>query len=413
VSVPSRSGRIAVLFLSPVIKFPPADGPSLRVYNILRTLAQESELHVHVMCSLEELGGESAVEHLREHCASVQMEPESTRPGGDRGVFTRIAALLDPWRHWRRHVRIVRLAREVRAQVLWCSYGNLLYHFLALRFLAHRPMVIDTDSVWSRFVLREWPFAPSLWARFKIAFWGGLFRCAELLGTNVADVTTAVSEVDRSYYDRLNISGRRVMRLSNVVDPDHYGNRPGPQLARPALCMSGWMASRPNWTGALWLIERVMPIVWDSRPEIRLYIVGKGPPDELLRRQTDRVIVTGSVDSVVPYLRNATAALVPLFWESGTRFKILEAFATGTPVISTALGAEGLEVTAGEHLLIADDPMAFAEAILRILDEPELGGRLSTSGHSFLRRSYALENVRAEIRAILDHLLDVGRSHPQ
>src|SRR4029079_10373587 len=89
-----------------------------------------------------------------------------------------------------------------------------------------------------------------------------------------------------------------------------------------------------------------------------------------------RVHVTGEVPSIVPYMRASRAALVPLRWESGTRFKILEAFACRTPVISTTPGAEGLDVDHGRHLLLVDEPEAFADAILSVVGDPRLGAEL-------------------------------------
>jgi glycosyltransferase involved in cell wall biosynthesis len=123
-----------------------------------------------------------------------------------------------------------------------------------------------------------------------------------------------------------------------------------------------------------------------------------------MARRGPRVHVTGEVASIVPYMRASAAALVPLRWESGTRFKILEAFACRTPVISTTLGAEGLDVRDGEHLLLADSPTAFADAVLSVLDEPALGRRLVEPAYQLVRQAYDLSVAERQIRAILDRL---------
>ena len=106
----------------------------------------------------------------------------------------------------------------------------------------------------------------------------------------------------------------------------------------------------------------------------------------------------------MPYLRASVAALVPLRWESGTRFKILEAFACKTPVVSTTLGAEGLAVEHGRHLLLADDPADFASAILSLVEAPALGQRLVEPAYDLVRAEYDLSSAERQINAILARL---------
>jgi glycosyltransferase involved in cell wall biosynthesis len=114
--------------------------------------------------------------------------------------------------------------------------------------------------------------------------------------------------------------------------------------------------------------------------------------------------VTGEVPSIVPYMHASAAALVPLRWESGTRFKILEAFACKTPVVSTTLGAEGLEVQLGRHLLLSDDANAFASAILSLVAEPALGQRLVGPAYELVRGEYDLSSAERQINAVLERL---------
>jgi glycosyltransferase involved in cell wall biosynthesis len=121
-------------------------------------------------------------------------------------------------------------------------------------------------------------------------------------------------------------------------------------------------------------------------------------------RANARVHVTGEVPAIAPYLRASTAALVPLRWESGTRFKILEAFACRTPVISTTLGAEGLAVTHGRDVLLADEPEPFAGAILALLDDPALGQRLIEPAYELVKREYDVSSAARQINAVLARL---------
>jgi glycosyltransferase involved in cell wall biosynthesis len=228
-------------------------------------------------------------------------------------------------------------------------------------------------------------------------------RIQEVVGTNLADMTLAVSDIDAAYYRRISFSGRPVMVLHNAIEVTDYALPidPPPGLSRPCICMTGSMSTRANTDAALWLLDRVMPIVWKKHPELMVYIVGRLPPASLRARSSDRVIVTGQVESTAAYIRNSTVAVVPLRWESGTRFKILEAFACETPVVSTSLGAEGLPVVAGKHLLLADTPEDFAASVSRLLLESHLRSELTTNGLALVDSSFSFRKATDQVRLIL------------
>jgi glycosyltransferase involved in cell wall biosynthesis len=197
----------------------------------------------------------------------------------------------------------------------------------------------------------------------------------------------------------------RVMLLHNVIDVAAYQGSEVQELEQPALLFAGSLSrGTANVDAALWLLDRIMPRVWHRRPHAHLYLVGRDPAPEIRRRKGAHVHVTGEVPSIAPYLRACTAALVPLRWESGTRFKILEAFATRTPVISTSLGAEGLDVQHGRHLLLADEPGTFASAILTLLDDGRLGQRLVGPAFDLVCAEYDLSSAERQVAEILVRL---------
>jgi glycosyltransferase involved in cell wall biosynthesis len=116
------------------------------------------------------------------------------------------------------------------------------------------------------------------------------------------------------------------------------------------------------------------------------------------------VTVTGRLDSVLPYLCNTSVALVPLKFESGTRFKILEAGVCNVPIVSTTLGAEGIPVVDEEHILIADEPKSFADAIVRLLEDKSLANKLAKNCQDLVKEKYSVETLVHEAKSILEYL---------
>ena len=151
----------------------------------------------------------------------------------------------------------------------------------------------------------------------------------------------------------------------------HSGQGPG-DAERPTLVFTGAMNYLPNREGFEWFLDDVVPLLREKVPAFRLLVVGKHPPEHLLARaKPGELEFTGYVDDVRDPMREGHVSIVPLRIGSGTRIKILEAMALGLPVVSTSVGAEGLAVTSGENILLADEPRALASAIAELCNAPE------------------------------------------
>jgi glycosyltransferase involved in cell wall biosynthesis len=159
---------------------------------------------------------------------------------------------------------------------------------------------------------------------------------------------------------------------------------------------------------AQWVTRKVLPLVRERLPDVQFYMVGRGSDRFLADLRDPGITIAGQTASVLPYLCHVDVAIVPLRWESGTRFKILEAGACGIPVVSTTLGAEGLPVEHDQHLLIADAPSDFADCVLRVLKDKALAERLSANLRALVLREFSLDALAAQGNRILKYLLGDG-----
>jgi glycosyltransferase involved in cell wall biosynthesis len=226
------------------------------------------------------------------------------------------------------------------------------------------------------------------------------------LETSVArsvDGVVLCSEVDAARFGEPN---------AHVV-PNGY-HRPDEPLGRievgenPTALFAGSTRYGPNADGAHWLVSEVWPLVSSHRPDARLRLVGE--PGSSVTRLTDppSVTVVGRVPEMGPELARADVVVVPVRYGSGTRIKILEAFAHRIPVVSTPLGAEGLDAKDGVHLLLADDPAAFAEACVELFEDTSLRERLVTEAEALFSERFRWSGVRSRIGGLLS---DVAAHH--
>jgi glycosyltransferase involved in cell wall biosynthesis len=205
----------------------------------------------------------------------------------------------------------------------------------------------------------------------------------QLLAT--AHAHTVCSEQDRLLLLKLG-TNPRIKVIPNGVDVQAFGENSLPDSQNHTLLYVGSMDYHANIDAVLFFADEIWPEIHQRHPQLRFVIVGSNPVAPV-RKLTERpgIEVTGSVDDLFPYYRQALASVVPLRIGGGTRLKILEAMAAGVPVISTSVGAEGLPVRHSSDILIADSPLATVEATTALVADFDLRCQLIEAGRKFVR----------------------------
>lgn len=186
--------------------------------------------------------------------------------------------------------------------------------------------------------------------------------------------------------------------VPNGVDTEQL--RPGVTPVDPdSLVFVGSMNYRPNADAVLWFVDHVLPLVRRVRRSVVLTVVGYDPPASLESYAASGVVVAGAVPDVRPFLERAAVVLAPLRAGGGTRLKVLEGLSMGKAVVSTTLGAEGIDVVPGEHLLIADDPEEMAGDILELIHDSALRARIGHAGRALVVEKYGWGTAVARLEA--------------
>ena len=226
----------------------------------------------------------------------------------------------------------------------------------------------------------------------------------------VYDGIVVVSELDRSILmNEMAVDGDRVISIENGVDTTHFAFRGVRDDTPEAVLFVGSLGYRPNHLAATRLVERIMPLVWESAPDAQVWIVGQQPHPDLLRRGDGRrVFVTGKVPSVLPYLHQCRVVCAPIEMGSGTKYKILEALSAGAPVVCTPLALEGLDLT-NEHVALGRTDAELAEAVLGALRDPESAALRAKRGRAAIETTYAWDVVLAKLEPWLDRIAVLPR----
>lgn len=178
-----------------------------------------------------------------------------------------------------------------------------------------------------------------------------------------------------------------------------------PPAEPPTAVFIAKMDYRPNVDAVLWFYESILPLVRQRHPDFQFRVIGSNPPKAVTAIKPEGVEVTGWVEDPREHLRAATMAAVPLRAGSGARLKILEAMALGRPVVSTTIGAEGIEITPGVEFECADDPPAFAEAMCRLIEDERRRVSIGLASRAIFQQNYSTDGA---IAALLDFYDQVG-----
>jgi len=401
-----------VLFTTPVLEHPAAGGPQLRVENSIKALNRVFELYIVSRIAKHGMGGDEAEPFYRHHCREFLYSPSVSASFKNR--FSRgLRKLSGGAGEENDDARfILDVVDKKGIDCIWFGYGNVSFSLIE-KIKQMRPglkVVCDTDSVWSRFVLRELPYETDPERRRQIEKEGKEKEQEEKEWVNLCEVTTAVSEVDARYYRGLAKEPERVKIFSNVIDLASYESTPKAPAGfkKPCMYLAGsfWLKS-PMEKAARWVIDDILPIIKTQIPDIHFYIVGKGSKETLADIDDPSITIAGKLPSVLPYLCNANVSLVPLKFESGTRFKILEAGACNVPIVSTTLGAEGIPITDGKDIVLADEPNEFAEGVMKIIRDQEFAGSLAAHCRDLIQQYYSVDSLAEEAQEILKYLDNV------
>ncbi len=392
-----------VVVVAPWLPLPADFGGALRTWHLVRELARRDEVTLLCPARADELPRVLEVGAI----CNVAAVPARWTPRHPSGAGKRAAQLrsigsrrsfleLSTWSPQMQRV-FERLFLTTRVDlVLYESTRMALFHPPA-----PCPTIVDAHDVETELLRRVARAAASDIERaLKLAEARKVDWLERRLWTR-ADLNVATSGRDAATIEAA--SGVPTRVVPNGVDVASFA-RPVGWPTRRDIVFTGVMRHQPNSDAARWYLDEIHPLVRRHAPEARAVFAGADPPAWLLDRASDDVVITGRVDDIRPWLWSAAVAIVPLRSGGGTRLKIFEALAAGAPVVSTTLGAEGIEGIE-DSIMLADDPAGFAAAAGTILDDDAIAARLRDNGRR-LAAAYDWATIGQRLAAALDEAVE-------
>jgi glycosyltransferase involved in cell wall biosynthesis len=416
-----RCERLNLLFVSQYPASPPEYGGQRRLEGLMKELAQRHEVSAAALFN-PALDPGRCERAMRVYCRDVTLVPYrgeglAKRLAQARSLFSRESFETGYFALPAFQRALDQLLSQRQFDIVILSAGLFLtrYRFRQARSRVALPrMVLDEHNI--EFDLqRQMAKSGSLPRRIHYAVNWPKLRREEIDDWRRFDGVTFASTTDEERARAL-VPSLRSAVVPNAVDLHSFRPLPGdPPSDACTVMFFGVNDYPPNTDGILFLVREVWPRLAASHPRVRLKIVGPRPTPEILAQRNARVEVTGAVDDVRAHLAQAAAVVVPLRLGGGTRLKILEAMAMAKPIVSTTIGAEGIDLVHERHLLLADEPEQFAAAVGRLLDDTGLAARLGEEGRALVSARYSCAASTRRLEEFLREVLATGAtaSSPQ
>lgn len=409
-----------VLQFAPRVCWPLDTGAKLRNFHLARALSQRVKVtHLAFADRDPPLG---TLRDVYDQVVTVKQSPGYTPTKILRGALGRTPLTVLNYTTDAMMRMLERVLAEQQFDVVQVEGSQLAAYLPIIRAAKCRPMAVCDwhnieSEVMRRYAERE---ASNLRKKYAKRTARQLLALEQQAGSEF-DAHLTVSERDGARVREL-VRDARVFVIENGVDPDYYSdaqietaysawpNRSGPDGTKRRLLFVGSMDYHANIDAAVNFARTVWPELVESHDELTYTIVGKDPSPEVLELSSNRGIeITGTVEDVRPYYRDAVAAIVPLRVGGGSRLKILEAMAAGVPVIATTVGAEGLAVSNRENIVIANTNEEMREAIARIAEDSTLRSKLRGGGRVLVSQRYDWSAVGDSLFRAYEELLSVQR----
>ena len=398
-----------LLFLAPRLPLPIDTGGKIRTYNILKQLAKNAEVTL-LSFSFEMEDVERA---LKLNSLGIKVY---TIPMQEPSLFKKLLGVtlgltpfsISKYKSIKMEQKLINLIKENSFDAIHIDHLHMSQYIPQCQGL---PCIIDEHNV--EYKILERYVSVEAFLHKKIIYMDQAFKM-KTFESNIIKSSTAClacSAVDQQVLENLCYQKVPIHVIPNGVDTDFFTpNKTNPLPLEDAIVFTGSMDWLPNDDAITYFCSQILPFIWRKNPAIKFYVVGKSPSTSVqkLAEKDARVIVTGRVEDVRPYVERSKVFIVPLRVGGGTRLKILEAMAMRKAVVSTSIGAEGIQYTDHQNILIGDTPEIFANHVLTLIRDSHKTLRIGHAGRTLVCDQYDWNIVGTKLKTIYQ---EVGNVH--
>jgi len=375
-----------VLVLAPKLMWPLSGGAEIRNYNLLRETAKNHE--VHLLAFINHDDEQKDAEALKKFCKSITTIKLS-RPfwkkilNGLKSLVTNTPFILYEYYDQKMMNALTEVVEEKNIDVI---HAHFLHVGQYVKAKSNSAFVYDPHNLehilWKRFA--EVQKNPILKV-FSMLQYKKFVRWQQLVADNSEKIVT-LSDTDKELYLEI-APNAEIDTVPNGADIDYFAPQ-DVDIEKNSILYFGNLSWEPQSDAAIYFHDKILPMVCEKLPDTKLYLVGNKPPQSLYDLQSDRVIITGFVDDIREYIARSAVVIMPLRVGAGTKHRIFQSLSMEKALVTTTVGAEGINLKHRETALIADSEIDFAKCIIEVMSDGGQSSQLGKNGRKLILESH-------------------------
>lgn len=410
-----------ILWISHLLPYPPKGGVMQRSYNILKELSKYNEvdfLTLYQKGHHKLIGNsvESAVENINKISNILGVFPIKS---DEKKIFKLYNILMGyltnkPYMVWWLHNKdfekeIYQLSRKKKYDIFFFDTLGLAQYIDSIPSNAGK-IILNHHNIESHLMYRRAKNENNKLKSHYFHFEGKKRNKYEISKCALCDLNLVVSDLDRDRFRDL-IGNFECSVVPNGVDLEYFVSK-GAQSTTKSLIFIGGLSFYPNIAAIRFVIKELWPTLKEKKPELKFYILGRNPPKDIteLAKRDSSICVTGFLDDIRQFLEEATVYICPITDGGGTKLKILDALAMKKAIVAHPIACEGIDITDGEDVILANTPDEFIDRTIQLLDDHKKREMLGENARKLIQKKYSYECIGKELHATLKKLVFYGSS---
>jgi polysaccharide biosynthesis protein PslH len=391
-----------LLFITSRLPYPPFQGDRLKIYHILRILSRKHQ--ITLLSFTQDVAEDRLAKELAPYCHRIEtiiLPKTQSYQNLLPGIFGNKPFQVSYYHSSAFQQKLTQILAEDSYDLIHTHLIRMAPYSADLQI----PKVLDLTDAISEYLKTRYETTsnPIIKAGLFIE-WQRMLRYEPILAK--FNTISVCSKPDRDNLLKTAPTAQ-IEIIRNGIDIDYFKPNLEQQPEQNSIIFTGNMTYAPNEDGLMYFYREILPLIRQSVPEVKLYIVGKDPSPAVQKIATDRVIVTGKVPDLRTYYSLAQVSICPIRFGAGTLNKVIEPMAMGIPVVSTSIACAGMNVTDGKDILFADTPSEFATAVVKLIQSPELRQKIGSNGHKLAITEHDWEQIVAKLEDIYDSIAEV------